>query len=249
MNNTLAVLLPYLQLIAGPSSGFVASKAFDWLREGLPKDRIPAWAATALYAPRYARFIVLIMAAVIAVGASLLIAVIEAGDVSVALDAALAGALAGVASQLTHAAKLATEPPTDPPPPPAPWGRVMQSEKTYTDLQGSPITGQAVPIPERTARVEKFNQWVEIDNALKAEQPNIFAPELGANTFRPERRRPPPAVPYVPDPPINEGVNHGIDTTYSGPERRDPEQPRTTIGPERRRGSSRSPGPGQEWSE
>lgn len=117
MNQTLAVLVPWLQFLAGGGSGVLASWMFDRLRASRPLETIPAghWLATALYAPRYARLIVLVLGAVVSVAATVLVALLTAGDLPAVLDSAVAAAVSGVASQLTHARHLETTPPPTPP--------------------------------------------------------------------------------------------------------------------------------------
>lgn len=115
MSQTLQIIIPYLQLAAGPASGVIASWMVDRLRAAYPYQHAGTFYASLLYAPRYVRLFSLLLAALVAVCASVLVALLSSGDLPAALDTALAAALAGVASQLTHAAQL---PPDVPPPAP-----------------------------------------------------------------------------------------------------------------------------------
>src|SRR4051812_43739513 len=104
---TLAILLPYLQLLAGSGSGWVASWLFDQLRDDwLIRPTWPVWAAhtlnTLLYRPMGARISVFVLTAVIAVLASLGVALITNQPALSAADAALASLIAILLGQVRH---------------------------------------------------------------------------------------------------------------------------------------------------
>lgn len=109
MPQTIAIIIPYLQLAAGPASGVIASWMITRLREAYPYQHAGTAYASLLYAPRYVRLFSLLLAALVAVLASVLVAFLTSGDLPAAFDATLAAALSGVVSQLTHAAQLPTE--------------------------------------------------------------------------------------------------------------------------------------------
>lgn len=116
MIQTSAILLPLLQYFASAGAGVAASWLFAQLRIAvpLPPNRPQGWRITAyrlLYAPRYARIVVLVLAGIIGVMASGLIALLSGANVTNALDTATAGFLAGVASQLLHGFSLSNEVP------------------------------------------------------------------------------------------------------------------------------------------
>lgn len=102
MPQTIAILLPMLQFAAGAGSGVIASWLFTRIRQALPKDTVVPWLLPILHAPRYARYTVLILSALIAIVASVLVALLTAGDLPAAFDAAFSAALAGIASQVAH---------------------------------------------------------------------------------------------------------------------------------------------------
>lgn len=111
MSQTTQMILPWLQLAAGSGAGIVASWLFSRLRDAFPQSEAPSWVASLLYAPRYARLSSIVLASLVSVVSSLLVAWLSRGSLPEAFDAAVAAALAGLASQLTHAATLKTEVP------------------------------------------------------------------------------------------------------------------------------------------
>lgn len=116
MNQTTSILLPLLQYLASAGAGVAASRLFAQLRctFPLPIEQPHGWRITAyrvLYAPRYARIAVLVLAGVIGVIAASLVAFLSGANVTNALDTATAGFLAGIASQILHSLSLADEVP------------------------------------------------------------------------------------------------------------------------------------------
>ena len=101
----LIALSAFLASTAG--SGWLASVLLDQLREATPKPDATTWQAgtrmqrlawTLLYAPRYVRYVVLLLAALISLSANTALALVAGLTPALALDAALAV----VASQIRH---------------------------------------------------------------------------------------------------------------------------------------------------
>lgn len=110
MPQTLTILLPYLQFLAGSGSGWVASWLFDQLRDDwLTRPYWPIWAAhfldTAFYRPMGARISVFVLTALIAVGAAVAVAVITGQPALDAADTTIASLIAIVLGQLRHGVK------------------------------------------------------------------------------------------------------------------------------------------------
>jgi hypothetical protein len=107
---TLTLLLPYLQFLAGAGSGWLASWLFDQLRDDwLVRPVWPLWAAhtldTVFYHPMGARITVWALTALIAVGASIAVAYITGQPALDAADTALASLLAILLGQVRHGVK------------------------------------------------------------------------------------------------------------------------------------------------
>lgn len=104
---TLTLLLPYLQFLAGAGSGWLASWLFDQLRDDcLTRPYWPLWAShtldTVFYRPMGARITVFALTALIAVGAAIAVAYITGQPVLAAADAAIASLLAILLGQVRH---------------------------------------------------------------------------------------------------------------------------------------------------
>lgn len=115
---TAAALLPLLALLASTAgAGAVASWLFGLLRSWYPLPPVPAvslyWRVVfrVLYAPRYARLFVLVLASLVSLVASVGVALITGVAVAGIVDAALAASLAAIVSQLLHGLSLDTEVP------------------------------------------------------------------------------------------------------------------------------------------
>ncbi len=107
---TLTILLPYLQFLAGSGSGWLASWLFDQLRDDiLPRPVWPLWAAHTLdrlfYSPMGARISVWALTALIAVVAAITVAYITGQPRLAAADAALASLIAILLGQVRHGVK------------------------------------------------------------------------------------------------------------------------------------------------
>lgn len=107
---TLTILLPYLQFLAGAGSGWLASWLFDQLRDDiLPRPTYPVWLAhlinVAVYRPLGARVTVFVLTALIAIGASITVALITGQPVLDAADASIASLLAILLGQVRHGVK------------------------------------------------------------------------------------------------------------------------------------------------
>lgn len=100
MSQSLAALLPFLQLVAAPAgAGAVTVALFNWLKRVFPN-------ATLLHAPAFARYASIILAGLISVGVGALAAWLTEGNPLPAVDAAIAGMVGALASQLTHGLSL-----------------------------------------------------------------------------------------------------------------------------------------------
>lgn len=176
MDQTIAVLLPWLNVLAGGGGGVLASWIFDQVRLAYPKDgqRTPPWLNHVLYAPRYARLSVLALSALISVGASVAVALLTTGDWPGALDAAFASALSGVTSQIWHGRKLETEPP--PPPAPPYTGEVT-------------IAGPSMVLPTLVPKDERPDEY-EMP-AIRRPRPYVYRPSEEGYSG-PDRRTPKP---------------------------------------------------------
>jgi hypothetical protein len=128
---TLTILRPYLTYFASTAGGGVAAFALiEWLRRRFPlvQGRTNLF-YTLLYAPAYARYTALILAALISVLASVALAAIQGGDVLTTADTALAAAIAAILSQVLHAG---TSLPTEPVQPIEPIAPVQPQPTTWT---------------------------------------------------------------------------------------------------------------------
>ncbi len=110
MSQTLTILLPYLQFLAGSGSGWLASWLFDQLRDDwITRSAWPLWAAhsldTIFYHPMGARISVWALTALIAVGAAISVAYIIGQPALDAADAALASLVAILLGQVRHGVK------------------------------------------------------------------------------------------------------------------------------------------------
>lgn len=104
---TIEVLIPLLTWLGSTvGAGAIAFALFGWLRDHYPATSGGGVLATLLWAPRYARFSVLVLAALISVCATGLLAVLTGGDVLSAIDAAFAAALSAILSQVFHASAV-----------------------------------------------------------------------------------------------------------------------------------------------
>lgn len=111
MTQTLAVILPYLTLIAGPiGGGALGAWVFQRIRTAIPREgiaiqrarwyvRLLAWA---LYDPFGALLSALILSGIVSIGASVSIAALTGQDVLSAFDTAFAGMVGAVASQIAY---------------------------------------------------------------------------------------------------------------------------------------------------
>lgn len=112
MTATVAALLPLLAFAASTAgAGWLASRLFDRLRAAVPRPTAAQWArltalgrlaVTALYAPRWARMTVFLLAWLVATLASVATSALTGRAALPALDAALAV----IVSQVAHAAGL-----------------------------------------------------------------------------------------------------------------------------------------------
>lgn len=116
MPQTLATILPLLQFLASTAgAGLVASRLFAWLRAECPPSRALAWPALArralplLHAPRYARFSVLVLSALISLVASAAVSGLTGRPLLPDLDACLSASLAAIVSQVWHARTLSAQ--------------------------------------------------------------------------------------------------------------------------------------------
>ena len=110
MSQTLTILLPYLQFLAGAGSGWLASWLFDQLRDDwLTRPYWPRWAAhsldVAFYHPMGARVTVWVLTAGIALGAAISVAAITGQPILGAADTAIASLLAILLGQVRHGVK------------------------------------------------------------------------------------------------------------------------------------------------
>lgn len=111
MPQTITILLPYLQFLAGSGSGWLASWLFDQLRDDwLTRPTWPVWAAHFLdavfYKPMGARISVFVLTALIAVGASVAVAQLTGQPPLAAADTAIASLLAIVLGQVRHGVRV-----------------------------------------------------------------------------------------------------------------------------------------------
>jgi len=110
MTQTTHILIPILSfLVSTGGAGVVASLLFDNLRAHYPQESMPQWAARLIYAPRYARWSVMLLALVISVGASALLALVQGQDMLLSIDAALAASLSVIVSQVKHSFRQSTQ--------------------------------------------------------------------------------------------------------------------------------------------
>lgn len=262
MNQTTQIILPWLNSLAGGGGGIAASWLFDQFRAAYRQDAIttPKWLNTTLYAPRYARIVVLILGALISVIASIVIAILTTGDWPGALDAAFATALSAAGSQLWHARTLETRPPKEPPPPLTVTDgnlsalfdlerRSGGTVKVFCQTMGNSVMNRVAWVEFLTPNgVRRFDRGDTIDLSetpppppipanFRQEPPNVLRGELPMI----QRER------YVS--PL-EGVDHGIEVPDDGAERRRMmgEHVGKYPGPERRLGS-RAPENREERSE
>ena len=111
---TIALLVLILQpLVSVGGAAWYASYAITMVRKDfpLPTTRPVSLLYRAVYAPRYARILAVLLAAVVSVGASAFIALATGTPIGSAIDATLAAMLAGLGSQLIHGLTLSTEVP------------------------------------------------------------------------------------------------------------------------------------------
>lgn len=119
MPHTIRLILPVLQYVAAGGAGAVASYLVAIARLHWPQpSTVPAGASglfyRTLYAPRYTRMFVLILAGILGTLAAGAVAYFTGANVAEAIDVATAGALAGIASQILHGLTLSSElPPLD----------------------------------------------------------------------------------------------------------------------------------------
>jgi endonuclease/exonuclease/phosphatase (EEP) superfamily protein YafD len=110
MSETTQTIIPVLTfLVSTGGAGFVASLIFDKARHNLTREALPAWLAKAIYAPRYARWSVMLLALLISVGASALLAFVQGQDIMLSIDSALAASLSVIVSQVKHSFRQSTE--------------------------------------------------------------------------------------------------------------------------------------------
>lgn len=108
MSATITAILPYLQFLAGSGSGWAASWLFDQLRDDwLTRPYWPAWAArfleVAFYHPLGARATVFVLTAIVAVSASVGVALITGQPLDSAADTTIASLIAILLGQMRHA--------------------------------------------------------------------------------------------------------------------------------------------------
>lgn len=113
-SETVAALLPILQfLVTAGGAGIAASWIFDALRalspapEDAPTNPLAAYAALALHSPRYSRVTVLVVAQLVGLVASVLLALVEGREIAPAVDMFAAALI----SQLWHARTLSSSVP------------------------------------------------------------------------------------------------------------------------------------------
>lgn len=117
MTETLQSLLPVLRSLSGPGAGVAAFFLFNALRSRFPQPAEAPASQTArlfycaIYARRYARISAMVLAAAIALVASMLVAALTGGDIVRAADMSLAASLAAIVSQVAHAFGLSSEVP------------------------------------------------------------------------------------------------------------------------------------------
>lgn len=113
MPNTMTAVLTLLQLVAGPGAGWLASWAFDLLREVFPRAacaRWPRWLAALLWEPHTATLSAPLLAAVLAGLAGFGVAVLRAEQagspllpvVDEQLAALITAAIGWLAAQARH---------------------------------------------------------------------------------------------------------------------------------------------------
>lgn len=99
---TLNVIIPILSFLASTGgAGIVASMLFDKLRATFKPKEFPG-IAPFLHAPRYARWVVMVLAMIIGVLASIPLAYLQSQDILLSVDAALAASLSAIVSQVKH---------------------------------------------------------------------------------------------------------------------------------------------------
>jgi hypothetical protein len=109
---TLIDLLAFLASTAG--AGWAATRIFDWLRTEIPRPTVFDWphlsrfgrvVMTLLYAPRYARMSVFVLASLISIISTVLLAQVRGESARPAFDAAVAV----IVTQLLHLVQLPAE--------------------------------------------------------------------------------------------------------------------------------------------
>lgn len=118
MTQTTATILPFVSFLAsGGGAGILASLLFDALRRRFPQpvvapsSTVARFAYRAIYAPAYARISAMVLAGIVSVACSALLAFLTGSDVFGAVDVALSAAISAVASQATHALGLSIDMP------------------------------------------------------------------------------------------------------------------------------------------
>jgi hypothetical protein len=109
MTQTTQIIIPLLSfLVSTGGAGFIASLLFDKLRVTYQKAP-QKWIQNLLYAPRYARWSVMVLALIISVGASIALAFLQGQDLLVSVDAAFAASLSVIVSQVKHSFTQSTQ--------------------------------------------------------------------------------------------------------------------------------------------
>lgn len=111
MPQTLQVTLVIVQFLATTAgSGSATTYIFDWLKRRWPYQDGDKGFRTILHAPRYARWFSLVLAMLISLGATAILALLTGENMLNALDLVAAPALSALWSQWLHGLTLPTEP-------------------------------------------------------------------------------------------------------------------------------------------
>ena len=96
-----------LQWIIAGGSGVLAWAVFNWVRNTFPQDQIStSFLSKLLYAPKWARVTVFVLASLISIGASAALASINGSSPSVAIDAGFAVLISQLAHGLTMSGEI-----------------------------------------------------------------------------------------------------------------------------------------------
>lgn len=110
MSQTTSALLPILELLAGgPGSGIAAYYLFQWFRRLSPAPVVGSRLSTperafaaVLWTPQYARYTAIILAGLVSVACSALLALLQGQDVLLAVDTVVASLVSMISSQVWH---------------------------------------------------------------------------------------------------------------------------------------------------